>query len=354
LESWGYNTTDEYKLEDGSLLLYVKNACVPVSTGTLTSYEDIEFEWRNKVIELVNSLSFKTPVAVEFNLVSSNIKRFIPTVILTGKETWLKNGSIELKDELQPVIFRSIANIVSIPKCITDPKYLDYCYNNPNEYIITPYCVITKNFEGFGNTVFLRSVVFSTKDTFGAKSIYDALKEEIFWTKILVPLATIDFETLRSEFKNQEIPLAIQLRMFKIQSQEELKKEIDALINSKIEAQESIPYFIKSITDNKIKIKNLETTIREKTTTLEKGLLDGSIEDEFKRIISLPYIDGVKFTTSAIVITTKPIQIDDGPILGGYSITYNLKDKQLHVANDVNPNTYYDLAHPHIYQNGTI
>jgi protocadherin alpha len=55
-----------------------------------------------------------------------------------------------------------------------------------------------------------------------------------------------------------------------------------------------------------------------------------------------------------MVITTGPIQIDDGPVLGGYSITYGVQDKNLSIHNNVNPIRDYGLAHPHIYQDGEI
>jgi protocadherin alpha len=197
-------------------------------------------------------------------------------------------------------------------------------------------------------------VSFSNVDTPGAKNIYEALKEEVFWTRVLIPLATIDFETLESELENQETPLSIQLRMFKIQAQSALQQEIEGLQASKKDSQEKVNSYIRAITDQKLNVHRLEETIREKTSIFEKGLVARSLEDEFKRILSLPYIEGVSFVGADMVITTGPIQIDDGPILGGYTITYGVKDKNLMIRNNVNPIRYYGLAHPHIYQDGEI
>lgn len=345
----------EYQLEDGSIVICPTGNLLSIFQGSNTDrYNTEEPLWRIAVEELVNSLSFDAPFVVEFNPTAYSMKRNVPTITLIGREVWRNNGERDTRFELCPVVFRNTANLVAIPSSVAEPSRLTFCYNEPEKCIITPYCIVIKNYKGFGNTVFLRSISFSDSVLPGAKNIYEALKEEIFWTRILIPLATTDFEVLRSELEQQETPLAIQLRLFKIQSQEALQQEIEGLKASKRESEQKITSYIRAITDQKLGVHKLEEVIREKTIIFEKGLVAKSLEDEFKRIMSLHYVEEVKFIDTNMVITTKPIQIDDGPFLGGYDITYNVQSKNLNIHNNVNPKGDYGLAHPHIYQDGDI
>jgi hypothetical protein len=355
-ESWdGGAEHAEYQLEDGSIVICPKDKFLSVFYGAFTDrYNTDESPWRDEVEKLVGTLSFDTPFAMEFNPVAYNMKRNVPTIVLTGRDVWRNNGERKTNSDFYPVVFRNMANLVYFTNYVEEAERLSFYYNEPDECIITPFCVIKRNAKGFGNTVLLRSISFNNVEMLGGKNVYEILKEELFWTKILIPLATLDFATLKAELENQEVPMVIQLRYFKLQSQIALRSEIEQLVEGKKNVQSKVNDYIRAITDQKISIHKMEETIREKTSVLERGLAAKPLEDEFKRLIKLPYIEKVSFSGTNMVLTTKPIQIDDGPFLGGYTITYDISTKNLKVHNNVNPSRYGDLAHPHIYQDGDI
>lgn len=345
----------EYELEDGSIVICPTSKFLSIYRGTQTDrYNDKEAIWKDAVTDTVENLSYDAPFVVEFNPVAYAMKRNVPTVTLTGKEVWQNNGERTAVYDHVPIVFRNMAGLVYVPSSIEKPEALSFVALNPDECIITPFCVIKKNEKGFGNTVFLRNIMFSSMESPGMKTIFDVLKEEIFWTKVLMPLATEPFDKLKAELEKQETPIELQLKYFKLQSKKALQEEIHALKKQKEEAQLAMSSYIREITTKKLKIVDLDESIRDKTRTLKKGLASKPVEEEFKRIFSLPYIEKVFFNGSKVEFTTKPIPIDEyGPVLGGYTITYDVLDKGLNIHNNVNPSNM-GLAHPHIYQDGDI
>jgi hypothetical protein len=344
----------EYTLEDGSIVICPNNSFLTVHKGNVTDrYNAEEPIWRDKVEEVVNGLNFDAPFVVEFNSPAVQMKRNVPTISLCGREIWRNNGERKTTSDFYPVMFRHMANLIYMPNYVEEAERLSFYYNEPEECIITSFCIIKRNAKGFGNTVFLRNVSFNSVEVVGAKHINEILEDTLFWNNILIPLATEKFEVLKAELESQVTPIAIQLRYFKLQSKTALREEINRVQTQKIEAQNKINSLVRSITDQKIQIGELDEVLQEKKSILEKGLATQGMEDEFKRIISLPYIEKVLFLGTTVEFTTKPIPIDEyGPVLGGYKITYNVQDKFLNIHNNVNPTD--GLAHPHIYQDGEI
>jgi len=344
----------EYTLEDGSIVICPNNSFLTVNVGNATDiYNMEEPEWRKRVEELVNGMTFDAPFVVEFNPSFYNMERNVPTISLYGREIWRNNGQRHTTSDFYPVVFRNMANLVYMPNYVEKAESLTFYNNEPDECIITPFCVIKRNAKGFGNTVMLRSISFQSVGVPGAKHLNDILEDNLFWTKILIPLATEKFEDLKMELENQVTPMAIQFRYFKLQSKTALREEINSLVVQKIEAQNKINSLVRSITDYKIHMGKLDEVLQEKKAILDRGLACQGMEDEFKRILALPYIEKFVFLGTTVEFTTKPIPIDeDGPVLGGYTITYNVQDKNLNIHNNVNPTD--GLAHPHIYQDGEI
>lgn len=355
-KTWDNGLTHaEYTLEDGSIVICPKETYLSIFFGSYSDrYSEQEPVFRDDVANLLEKLQFDAPFVVEFNPTVYNMKRNVPTVALTGRDVWRNNGERRINNDFYPIVFRHMANLIYMPNYVEEAERINFYYNEPDECIITTFCIIKRNAKGFGNTVLLRSISYNDVEMVGGKNIYEVLKDELFWTKVLIPLATLDFEVLKSEFANQEIPLQIQLRYFKIQATAALRTEIESLVETKNQSQKKVNDYIRAITDQKLQVHRLEEAIREKTSSLEKGLASSPLEDEFKRIIGLPYIEKVAFVGTDMVIDTKPIQIDEGPFLGGYTICYDIRDKRLKIQNNVNPSRYGDLAHPHIYQNGEI
>lgn len=355
--NFGVKSRAEYALDDGSLIVCPTADFLSVYRGNQTDrYNDKELSWREEVVDLLTSgkLPQNFPFVVEFNPVATEMKRNVPTVVLIGREVWRANGERLTGYDVISVAFRSMANLIYMPNCINEPERMGFVYLNPSECIITPFCIIRKNEKGFGNTVFLRSIAFTNSESPGLKSIFDALKEEVFWTRILIPLATENFDALKVEIENQKVPLELQLKYFKLQSKKAIQDEIDTMKRQKEETQSAIDSYIREITNKKHKVIDLDEKIRDKYRTLKRGLASKPIEEEFARIVSLPYLEKVIFNGASVEFTTKPIPIDEyGPVLGGYTITYNVVEKHLNIHNNVNP-SHMGLAHPHIYQDGDI
>jgi hypothetical protein len=341
----------EYISKDGSIFIY-NNPLTIINMSNSSLYLEKESQWKKRVSDLVTSLSFDFPFMVEFNPLGNTTQRVIPTISLVPKLIWINNGETTLSKGIQPIVFRNMANLIYFSNYVAEPERMSLYYNFTDSCIITPMCIIKKNDVGFGNTVTLRSVIYSDEETYGVKNIYSSLEEGWLWTNILIPLSTIDFDVLKGEFASQEIPMTLQLKLFKIQSQQDLQAEIMDIKANIALKKDYIRDYTKTITDCKVNIVRQEEILREKTNILEKRLVDCPLEDEFRRISSLPYVEKVSFLNYKMEVTTKPIQIDDGPFLGGYTIVYDVKTKDLGIINNVNPK--HDLAHPHIYQNGEI
>ena len=356
-QSWGdiKIVRKEYQLQDGSSVICPTDKFLSVSISYCTDMQTIL--WQNAVNEVLGNLPLNVPLSVEFNPIDHvRIERHVPTVILDGYSVWCNNGTGATNNDFYPIVFRNVATLAYFPNYVNDAKNLDFCKDEPDECIITPFCVIRRNTKGFGNTVFLRTIKFNDDETPGCKNIHEVLKEDFFWTKVLIPLTTLDFSALRAEFEKQEIPMLLQAKNFKIKSENALRAEIADLKLSKESAQVSINTGIKEITRQKLLLRRLDEIIKEKTNALEKRLHARQLINGIKSLTSLPYVEKVSFNGLSIEIVTKPIQIDDGPFLGGYTIIYNTNTKSLEVNNDVNPITHGRsvLSHPHIAQNGDV
>jgi hypothetical protein len=196
-------------------------------------------------------------------------------------------------------------------------------------------------------------MVFSTTEMSGLKSINDLLKERTIWEKILVPMATMDFDELKEKLNNQEIPISLQAKSFVLQSKSALFEEITNLSSQRDAAIRDIDYSIKRITEQKLQADNMTRQIEEKKKSLESTVAISKFEEQVTKIKSLPYIKSLSFLTTGLNIETEPIQIDDGPYLGGYKVTYSTTNKTLVIFNEKNPYTGGEiLAHPHIPQGG--
>jgi hypothetical protein len=130
------------------------------------------------------------------------------------------------------------------------------------------------------------------------------------------------------------------------------KDNIKVLAAEKANLDRTIEDYIKDITSCKINRDELERRITSKEKELSERYKKGSFLQEIKLLKQLPYLEDIEIISPSIYFITKPIQIDDGPYLGGYSIQYNMQTKDLRIENTENPKSYGELAHPHIPQNG--
>jgi len=358
-EFWAeYDTRNRaiYSLEDGFVISAAEDEKFTHFfygnlTGSGLSRKESDFTVDAAVC--VSKLEVDFPLAVEFNPSNYYMIRNVPTIILLGREVWRNQGQYALVNSPQGVAFRNLANLVFMPNSMVTMESLYFIQENRANCIVLPFCVIRKNELGFGNTILLNSVMFSEDTMSGIKSIFELLKEDFFWKKLLIPLAFTDFETLKTELENQEIPLALQAKAFILQSKNGLLLDIKTLNEANAIISEEISELITEITDKKLTIDRGEQQIAEKQKEFESALSSTKLEDEFKKVETLPYVTKLTFTSEGMAVYTEPIQIDNGPFLGGYKIVYNPATRKLAIFNEVNPVTKDGLlAHPHVPQGG--
>jgi hypothetical protein len=372
---WEYNTVsyefvrkvwDEYDpydrvvvaLENGSFVVGASKDKNPFhhSVGKSSvgaSQIDAEVTWQNSVVELVESIKPDTLFELEFNPTSYHLNRQMPTVVLTGREVWRNQGQPAILHSPAIIAYEKYANLAYFPYYMSNQRQLYYVDEKPANHIISPFCVVRKNKLGFGNTVVLNNIQFSSETMPGMKTVFELLQEEFIWKNILFALATRDFEELRTIIENQEIPILLQAKAFRIQSQAGLLQEIVDLEARKSDTVKRIDEQIKYVTDLKIEADGFERQIEEKQKSIESNIASEKLEKEFEKVTSLPYIKSIGFTNAGMTLMTEPIQIDDGPTLGGYKIVYNPNGRVLSIFNEVNPARADGLlAHPHIPQGG--
>jgi hypothetical protein len=311
-------------------------------------YSAEEPVWRTSVSDNLRNIKFNIPFVIDFNLTSS-LNSVVPTVLLTGLETSKLRRDRDNRAEIVPVVYKDSANLIFMPNHMINAEELYDILNDTfwqDNYIVTPFCIIKRNNLGFGNVVFVKSVSFSTEKHEIVKSIFEELESPFIWEKILIPLATTDFDILRKEFEEQIIPMKLKLREFSILSQQTLNDKIMFLKSELDVAQQEINTFISEITSRKIRIDTMSTDLLEAKERRKNKILSAQFEKEIEAIKGLPYIEDIGFTAKEIIFKTKPIQVDEGPVLGGYNISYNFDTQGLEIKNMINP--IQQLHHPHV------
>jgi hypothetical protein len=313
-----------------------------------------EYEWRALVSELVKTFDTPLPFSVEFNGRDYNCIRYIPTVWLEPYNHWYNQGKPQVTASNQIIAWNKAAN-VAYNAASFNPQYL-YCVEDaPNDHITLPWGMVCRNKTGIGNSVMICSNKFSIrKDPAVPKTIFDFLVEPILWKKIILYMLFTPFDKLKEEYDNLEIPMALQAKVFGLQNLATLRMELETLENEKKSHEVRINEYIKNITSYKVAINDIDGKISDKTKELSRKGNSKVFEQQIKMLKTVPYLEKYVFEGDGISFYTKPIQVDDGPFLGGYRIHYSLANKGLKIRNLVNPNVDYGLAHPHIYQDGDI
>ena len=353
LKRWAYLTVETF--ED---FLFAYEDKVTIDQGDSTRVNgtiEEEYEWRAKVFDLANTLDSKTPFSVEFNSRDYGCARYIPTVLLEPYTAWANQGKPPITPSVQIIAFNKAANIAFNASSF-NPKQMYNVQDYPNEYITLPWGMVWKNKVGFGNSVMICATKFSgQKDPGAPKTIFEFLAEPIIWNKIILHMLFTPFDTLKTEYDNLEIPMALQAKVFGLQNLGAIRIELESLENEKKSHETRINEYIRNITSYKVAINDLDGKIVEKTKELLKKGNSKVFENQIKMLKTVPYLEKFVFEGDGISFYTNPIQIDDdGPFLGGYRIHYSIATKELKIRNLVNPNTDYGLAHPHIYQDGDI
>jgi hypothetical protein len=310
-----------------------------------------EIEWRKNVVDVVSELEAVTPFSLEFNPREYNFNRSVPTVILEPHSMWYNQGKPAVGAELKLVAINRAANILYMPTSFNGMYMYPVC-DNPEDYIGLPFALVYKNKKGFGNTVIITANKYSAKRDASAKSIFDALAEPFVWKKIISYLLWTPLEQLKKDQNNIQVPLGLQAKLLLIRSQNSIKDEILSLETRKLEARNSIESYIKDITTLKVRVSEYDSQIAQKQNDLRNKSILKAFEREIKSLKSLPYMERFEFIGDGITFYTHPIQVDDGPFLGGYEIHWSVTNKTLNFKNLVNPARDGELAHPHIYQGG--
>jgi protocadherin alpha len=346
------------ELGDGSFIVHagINKNLFNIYTGKATvgaSQAETEAEWIDSVKSLLNEMEFNIPLEVEFNPIAHALNRAIPTVVLLGREVWKNQGQPVIVHSPAIIAYKKYANLAYFPYHITTQRHFYFVEERPANHILTPFCVIKKNRWGIGNTVLLNNIQFSSETIPGMKTIFELLQEEFIWKNIIIPLATEDFDELKAVLDSQEVPLLLQAKAFRIQSQSGILQEIADFQVRKEEAIKRVEDQIRYVTEIKLEIDNLDRQLEEKQKSLQSNIDSNVLEKEFEKVTSLPYVKSIGFTNAGMTILTEPIQIDDGPVLGGYKIVYNPNGRVLNIFNEVNPMMADGvIAHPHIPQGG--
>lgn len=283
--------------------------------------------------------------------VHRDYKTFLPiTNILPG--ICIPTNSGGNTPSFWPFMFRNMENIFTLNSIIDGPdlEAKIAAYDIKEQPIITPAFYIFKNEKGLGNTILFRGDIESISAS-GQKTIQKALSEEIFWENVLIPILTEDFSSLKEEFYNQQISDGLKIRMFNISLHRFSLEETNILENDLTVLHLNLASHEKEVIDTKIAIAIKRQKIEEHRKMLEARLGGEKIKKEIQAILRLPYISDICFNGTKIVFTTEPIQIDDGPFLGGYEISYDVAINRMKIVNQVNP--MHGCEHPHI-QRGVI
>lgn len=269
----------------------------------------------------------------------------LPSVLIPIK------GTSERHPKDIPFSFRKLENIFSIDYVIDEYLLKNLASDNGiSEYIYTPLFSLIKNKDGIGNSILFNGDILDESCP-GRKTIYEVLGEDIFWEQVILPLLTGDFYELKEELENQKPSLDLELKMFNLNLH---KNSLDRIKNSEatlntilldISNRENI------IRELKISAARLKEDLKESKKIAADKLGIRKLKDDINTIKAMPYISDVFFSGSTVHFITEPIQIDDGPFLGGYDIAYNIINNKLRVVNTVNPMN--GCEHPHI-QHGTI
>ena len=242
--------------------------------------------------------------------------------------------------------FRGLENLFYIPKYLSSSRAEALRgLNCLEQAIVTPLFYVLKN-EGIGNTVILRGHL-SLEESLGYKTIYEALQEELFWKRVLLPLATEDFDRLKEELYNTVLSTSLSIKKFSLSMHKYIIDEVKSLEASKASLEADIAVKENDIRYNKTLIEITKRNIQERKQSLNACISTTKLKEEIEAIRALPYISAITLADNSIVIETHPIQIDDGPILGGYEITYNVLNNYLSITNLINPMN--GCHHPHIH-----
>lgn len=345
-----------FSLKDGSLIAKKTTILSTIDNGitTTSSYDgEEEEEFRDRVNMVLSRSKLDFPLDVKYNWGSRFKPGILPKIIITPYEIYRNCNTISNNyptNKYIPIFINGKYEFMSVP------NYVDNTYMTETEdidFITTPLAIICKNSShldgGVGNTVILNSIMYNS-NTDIVKTLFQYLEEEVFWEEVLFPLLTEDFSFLGEKIKSERIPDSINIKLFKLVNKSALNEEIVRLKEEKRNSINAIETLIKNITSHKVQVRSFEEKIVEKTTALKNCLQSSDLEEEVKRLLELPYIEDVVFDSPNVKFFTGPIQIDEGPYLGGYEIAYNAKNKELKIKNVFNPK--FDLAHPHIPQDG--
>jgi hypothetical protein len=323
--------------------------------GGIASYG--EGLWRSSVSSAVALvIEEDSLLAVEFDGYSDALERFVPTVIVTPFQMLyeITKNAPNRESSLIPIYFRGVNLFANYPAYITksEIEYLSY------HTIYTPFCTIIRNSLGVGNTVLLPFAVWEEiKEDSTNKDITDLLTKKEFWKNVLIRLASEDFFLLASEFDSMDISVEMKARILGQNSVRNSLNELETLKQEKLTHEMNIRTHI----DDIVRLKATQRSTEDKIRTIRKNLIDMSsikeIEEELTRVLQLPYVQKVAVEETTVFFELEPIQVDEGPILGGYTVEYNLKNNRLKIRNDVNPMSNHSgstLAHPHVYQDDYI
>jgi hypothetical protein len=351
-----YPESKIYHQTEDSLVFYDEEKIVYVGDYSAGNFSERELEsiWREKMQELLATIEVPSLTTIQMGSHCSSTHRMTPTILLAGRNVWTNNGEPRPNNLVQVVAYKNTASLVYFQNWYPGTGLYDV-QDYPHHYIVTPLCVICDNtkYGGVGNTIIITSSSYSTLEDVTLKSLYQTLLDKVMWDKILIPMLQEDFETLKTQFEQQAIPLPLQIKLYKYQMQLGAQTELDELIKLKELQIKDIETYIKEITKRKVNISTYEEKIVEKQKEILKRFSTKKLEGDIRRLKKLPYIKSFEFTTDGICFYTEPIQVDDGPFLGGYKIQFITGSKKLKIENLVNPMSMGSLAHPHIPQNGT-
>jgi hypothetical protein len=326
------------------------NSLIGNSTVQFSAHKGAEDTFTDAIAGMMQNLEVDMPLAVEYNSSNYDVFRYAPTVIIAPREIWRNQGQLSYIHTAHAVTYGDTGFLSWFPYSVVDQRRYYIVAERPDSFIVLPWCFIRKNSTGLGNTVVINSFSFDSNGQ--GESIYTTLLNPEIWNKILIPLATKDFEQLKVELSNQVVPLELQIKIFNLQANQLIVAEVAKLKADKESNKRIVDDYLRIITDTKIKLDNLDKQIAHKEVELEQSIESGKLMEEIDRLQKLPYVTKVQFTANGLEIYTKPIQIDDGPMVGGYRVVYKSGTKSFLIYNEENPQTVGGkiLAHPHIPQ----
>lgn len=319
------------------------------SSSGLSSLEE-EKEFVGKITALLPELfDGETPISIEYNPERNNFFRLTPTIVIAPyyfAANSMPNSAFSLNTKNTWLCFGEFKEKISMPGYYEGEKLFPIKDNRSTTVANGAFSISSHKY-GIGNTVFINSCIFSENIKEGI-SIYSLLEDVSFWKEVLIPLATTDFEDLKEILRNQELPIEIQAENYRTLVDADLLKDIEVTKARMVDAQKNIPYYSNLITNSKLDVERQKEILISKEAQLRSRKSIESLTQELNTIKTLPYIETMSIGDKILSFVTKPIQINDGPFLGGYKVEYRGVDSTVRVTNVVNPKE--GLAHPHCSQ----